>query len=32
MNCAANYAWANRQVLTYRAREAFEEVLRGQRG
>ena len=30
MNCAANYAWANRQVLTYRAREAFEEVLRGQ--
>ncbi len=29
MNCAANYAWANRQVLTYRARAAFEEVLRG---
>ena len=29
MNCAANYAWANRQVLSYRAREAFEEVLRG---
>ena len=25
MNCAANYAW-NRQVLTYRVREAFEEV------
>ena len=30
MNCAANYAWANRQVLTYHAREAFEEVLGGQ--
>jgi tRNA-splicing ligase RtcB len=29
MNCAANYAWANRQVLSYRAREAFEQVLRG---
>ena len=29
MNCAANYAWANRQVLTYRIREAFEEVLGG---
>jgi tRNA-splicing ligase RtcB (3'-phosphate/5'-hydroxy nucleic acid ligase) len=29
MNCAANYAWANRQVLSYRARAAFEEVLRG---
>jgi tRNA-splicing ligase RtcB (3'-phosphate/5'-hydroxy nucleic acid ligase) len=29
MNAAANYAWANRQVLTYRAREAFEEVLAG---
>ena len=29
MNCAANYAWANRQVLTYHAREAFEEVLGG---
>ncbi len=29
MNAAANYAWANRQVLTYRARAAFEEVLRG---
>ncbi|MGQ9490274.1 MAG: RtcB family protein [Anaerolineae bacterium] len=29
MNCAANYAWANRQVLTYRVREAFEEVLAG---
>jgi tRNA-splicing ligase RtcB len=29
MNCAANYAWANRQVLTHHAREAFEEVLGG---
>ena len=29
MNSAANYAWANRQVLTYRIRLAFEEVLRG---
>jgi tRNA-splicing ligase RtcB (3'-phosphate/5'-hydroxy nucleic acid ligase) len=29
MNCAANYAWANRQVLMYHAREAFEEVLGG---
>jgi tRNA-splicing ligase RtcB len=29
MNCAANYAWANRQVLTHQAREAFEEVLAG---
>lgn len=29
MNCAANYAWANRQVLTYRVREAFAEVLGG---
>lgn len=29
MNCAANYAWVNRQVLTYRIREAFESVLGG---
>jgi tRNA-splicing ligase RtcB len=29
MNCAANYAWANRQVLTHRIREAFEQVLGG---
>jgi tRNA-splicing ligase RtcB len=29
MNCAANYAWANRQVLTYHVRMAFEEALRG---
>ena len=24
MNCAANYAWANRQVLMHRVRETFE--------
>jgi len=29
MDCAANYAWANRQVLTHQIREAFEEALRG---
>ena len=29
MNCAANYAWANRQVLTHHIREAFEQVLGG---
>jgi tRNA-splicing ligase RtcB len=29
MNCAANYAWANRQVLTHHARTAFGEVLAG---
>jgi tRNA-splicing ligase RtcB len=29
MNCAANYAWANRQVLTYRIREAFAAILGG---
>ena len=29
MNCSANYAWANRQVLTYHARAAFEKVLGG---
>lgn len=29
MNAAANYAWANRQVLTYLAREAFDMVLGG---
>lgn len=29
MNCAANYAWANRQALTHQIRAAFEEVLRG---
>jgi len=28
MACAANYAWANRQVLTHLAREAFEAVFR----
>ena len=28
MACAANYAWANRQVLLHRSREVFERVLR----
>jgi len=27
MACAANYAWANRQILLYRARETFQKVL-----
>ncbi len=27
MACAANYAWANRQCITHRVREAFAEVL-----
>ena len=29
MRCAANYAFANRQVLAHSARQAFEAVLRG---
>lgn len=29
MRCAANYAFANRQVLTHYARRAFEQVLAG---
>lgn len=29
MRCAANYAFANRQVLAHNARKAFEEVLAG---
>ena len=29
MRCAANYAFANRQILTHYARRAFEEVLAG---
>lgn len=29
MRCAANYAFANRQVLAYHARNAFEEALAG---
>ena len=29
MACAANYAFANRQILAHLARQAFEEVLRG---
>jgi tRNA-splicing ligase RtcB len=28
MACAANYAWANRQILMYRAREVFLKELR----
>jgi tRNA-splicing ligase RtcB len=27
MNCAANYAWANRQVIIHNVRRAFEKVL-----
>ncbi|WP_054030540.1 RtcB family protein [Desulfatitalea tepidiphila] len=27
MACAANYAWANRQILLHRCREVFEETL-----
>ncbi len=27
MACAANYAWANRQILLHRARETFQRVL-----
>ncbi len=29
MNCAANYAFANRQILAHQARQAFEQVLSG---
>jgi tRNA-splicing ligase RtcB len=29
MRCAANYAFANRQLLAHRARQAFEQVLAG---
>ncbi len=29
MRCAANYAFANRQVLAHNARQAFEQVLAG---
>jgi tRNA-splicing ligase RtcB len=29
MRCAANYAFANRQILAHNARRAFEEVLAG---
>jgi len=31
MSCAANYAWANRQVITHQVRRAFDEVLGGRR-
>ncbi len=27
MRCAANYAWANRQVMLHKVREAFQQVL-----
>ena len=27
MSCAANYAWANRQVITHQVRQAFDQVL-----
>ena len=27
MSCAANYAWANRQILLHRARETFQQVM-----
>jgi tRNA-splicing ligase RtcB len=29
MCCAANYAWANRQVITHLVRQSFEQVLAG---
>ncbi len=29
MNCAANYAWANRHVIAHLVRQVFEEVLAG---
>jgi tRNA-splicing ligase RtcB len=29
MSCAANYAFANRQILTHHARRSFEQVLAG---
>ena len=29
MSCAANYAWANRQVITHLARQSFEQALAG---
>jgi len=29
MSCAANYAWANRQVITHHVRRAFDRALRG---
>lgn len=28
MNCAANYAWANREIITHFTRQTFEEVLK----
>ena len=32
MNCAANYAWANRQVITQLVRSSFEDALGGRVG
>ncbi len=32
MACAANYAWANRQVITHLVRRAFERTLKGKLG
>ncbi len=29
MRCAANYAWANRQLITHWIRESFNEVMKG---
>lgn len=29
MSCAANYAWANRQVITHLVRQSFEQALAG---
>jgi len=28
MNCAANYAWANREIITHFTRQTFEKVLK----
>ena len=30
MSCAANYAWANRQIITHQVRRSFEHVLAGE--
>ncbi len=29
MSCAANFAWANRQVITHQVREVFDQLLAG---
>lgn len=31
MGAAANYAWCNRQIITHRAREAFNQVFNGRK-